>query len=300
MFYQPPRTLGLLTGALLAAWGIGITIILGIFAFGRPFDIVTTVAYIGMAVSASVSLVFLYWCYALATLSYALDRNGLVIHWGPLSQVVPLGAIERLVPGTSVGVPRVGGVSWLGYHVGRGVIERIGEVLFYSTHQSEEQVLYVMTSERNYAISVSDPAAFAREIQVRQDLGPTATVTHHVERTLPALQGFWTDRRGMTLAAVAAGLGALVWLVVAWRYGSLPQSFELYFPPSQSSPLVELVGRSAVLELPRVASVLLGVNLALGIGLYLWDRAAAYAVFVAAAIIQVGFIVAFLLATSDL
>ncbi len=300
MFYQPPRALGLLTGAALAAWALGITLVLGIFAFGRPFDIITTVAYIGMAVSAAVAALFIYWCYALATLWYALDRNGLVIHWGPLSQVVPLGAIERLVPGTSVGVPRVGGVSWLGYHVGRGAIERIGEVLFYSTHQSEEQVLYVMTSERNYAISVPDPAAFAREIQVRQDLGPTAEVTHHVERTLPALQGFWTDRRGMALALLAACMGAAVWLVVAWRYGTLPQSFELYFPPSHSSPLVELVGRSAVLELPRMASALLGVNLVAGVVLYLWDRAAAYALFVAAALLQAGFIAAFLLATSDL
>jgi len=300
VFYQPPRALGLLTGAILFAWALGIAIILGIFAFGRPFDVMTTVAYIGMAVTASLALLFAYWCYGLATLSYALDRNGLVIQWGALSQVVPLGSIERLVPGTSVGVPRVSGVSWLGYHVGRGTIDRIGETLFYSTHQSPEQVLYVMTSERNYAISVPDPAEFAKEIQIRQDLGPTADVPHHVERTLPALQAFWSDRRGMLCALLAVVMGAVLWLVVAWRYGSLPATFELYFPPSRSTPLVELVGRAAVLELPQAAAGLLLFNIVLGIVLYAWERAAAYAVFIAAAMLQIGFLVAFLLATAEL
>lgn len=300
MFYQPPRALGLMTGVVLAAWAFGIAIVLLIFAWDRPFDLVTALTYIGAAISVGIAFLFSYWCYALATMWYALDRNGLVIHWGVLSQVVPLHAIERLVPGSSGGVPRVGGVSWMGYHVGRGSIDRIGDVLFYSTHQSPEQVLYVMTSEQNYAISVPDPAAFAREIQVRQDLGTTAQVTHHVERAAATLQGFWTDRTGIALASLAAAIGALVWLVVAWRYNSLPETFELYFPPSRSSPLVELVGREAILELPRTASMLLLGNLLLGVLLYAWDRTAAYALFFAGAALQLGFIVAFVLATIDL
>jgi hypothetical protein len=217
-----------------------------------------------------------------------------------LSQVIPLRSIERLVPGSSAGVERVGGISWLGYHVGRAHIERIGDVLFYSTHQSPDQVLYVMTDERSYAISVEDPAAFAREIQVRQDLGPTARTSHHVERTFPGLQGFWSDRTGVSIAVGALLLAAAMWLLVGWRYGGLPETFELYFPPSAATPLVELVGRSAVLELPRVASFLLVVNLGLGVLLYAWERVAAYAMFLAGGALQVGFIVAFLLATSDL
>lgn len=300
MFYQPPRALGLITGAVLAAWAFGIAFVLLVFAWDRPFDLITAVAYIGTALSFAVALLFAYWCYSLATMWYALDRNGLVIHWGVLSQVVPLESIERLVPGSSAGVPRVAGVSWMGYHVGQAAVERIGDVLFYSTHQSPEQVLYVMTTEQNYAISVQDPADFAREIQLRQDLGATADVQHHVERSAATFQGFWTDTTGMTLALLAAMLGALVWIVVAARYNTLPETFELYFPPSHSSPLVELVGREAVLELPRTASLLLLANLSLGILLYAWDRTAGYALFLTGAAIQAGFIAAFVLATSDL
>lgn len=300
MFYQPPRALGLLTGSILAAWALGIAVVLMTFAWGRDFDMYTAASYLAAAIAVAIAGLFAYWTYALSTLWYALDRNGLVIHWGLLSQVIPLGAIERLVPGTSVGVDRVGGISWLGYHVGRAHIERIGEVLFYSTHQAPDQVLYVMTSERSYAISVEDPAAFAREIQVRQDLGATSETTHHVEREMPGIQGFWADRTGILLALGAIALGALVWLIVGWRYGSLPETFELYFPPSSASPLVELVGRSAILEIPRTASLLLAVNMLLGVLLYTWERAAAYALFLAAGVLQVGFIAVFILATLEL
>ena len=46
MFYQPPRALGLLMGVVLAAWAFGIAIVLLTFGWGRPFDLVTAIAYI--------------------------------------------------------------------------------------------------------------------------------------------------------------------------------------------------------------------------------------------------------------
>ncbi len=299
MYYQPPRALGLLVGGLLTAWALGILALLAIFAAGRDFDLVTAVTYVMIGGAAVLAAMFGYWTASLATLSYAVDRNGLVIHWGATRQVIPLGAIERLVPGTAVGVPRVRGVTWLGYHVGSASIQRIGEVLFYSTHQTPEQVLYVMTTERNYAISVPDPADFAREIQLRQDLGPTARVTHHVERSAPGLQGFLHDRRGIMLAAIAAGLAVLSWIAIGLRYGTLPETFELRFPPGNQSPLIDLVHRSDLLEIAQAASIVLVVNVITGALLYAWNRWAAYVLFVAAAVLQAGFLLAFFLVTRN-
>lgn len=287
-------------GAVLVAWAFGIAILLAIYALSRPLEPATVAAYAGAAVSAALGALFLYWTYALATLGYAVDRNGLVIYWGPVRQVIPLSAIERLVPGTSIGVPRVRGVSWLGYHVGRARIERIGQVLFYSTHQSADQVLYVMTPERNYAISVTDPAAFAREIQVRQDLGPTASVTHHVERVAPSFEGFWIDRASAAFATVAVAAGVALWAVFAWRYQLLPDgALDIRFPPNQAVGLAE-VTKSAFFEIPRAAMVLLAVNLAAGVLLHLWDRAVANVAFAAGALTQAGMLAAFLVATRGL
>jgi hypothetical protein len=297
--YHPPRALGLLAGSVLTLWAAGIGVLLLNHGITSDLGVTALVTYAAAMAAALLAMVFGYWTYGLATLSYELDRNGLVINWIGTRQIVPLGAIERLVPGTSVGVPRVRGVSWLGYHVGRATIERIGEVLFYSTHQAPEHVLYVMTAERNYAISVDDPASFARDIQVRQDLGPTAEVTHHVERRGISAVGFLIDRTAIGLALLALAAGGAVWLLISVRYPSLPATLELSIPPVSDNPLVEVTTKDALLELPRVASLLLVINLVGGIALHLWDRLASYVLLIAATAIQLGFIVAIQLLLRD-
>ncbi|MSQ41514.1 MAG: hypothetical protein EXR65_00520 [Dehalococcoidia bacterium] len=296
MYYQPPRGLGLLVGSVITLWAAAVALTLfnnGLTAdVGIGWFLSYAVALAGVALTA----LFAYWTYALSTLSYAVDRNGLVIAWGPTRHVIPLGAIERLVPGTSVGVPHVRGVSWWGHHVGRAHIERIGDVLFYSAHESPEQVLYVMTTERNYAISVENPADFARAIQVRQDLGPTTLVTHHVDRSGTAAQGFWSDRLALALCVLAIAASATVWVQVALRLASLPEMLDLHFPPAGPRAIVSVVARDALLELPRTASLILGINLVVGAALHLWDRVTGYVVLIAAVLIQAAFYAAVALA----
>ncbi len=294
MHYQPPRALGLLVGILLTLWSGAVAVLLANAGVEADAGWQVFVTFLGATIAGTLALVFAYWTYSLATLSYLLDRNGLVITWGPTKQVVPLRAIRRLVPASSVGVPRVKGVSWWGHHVGQGNINQIGTVLFYSTHQATEQVLYVMTSERNYAISVEDPEAFAREVVVRQELGPTAEVSHHVERTGASLESFWADPRARWLAAAAVVGLAFVWGQVALRYGSLPETLALHFPTND--PVVAPGGREAILELPRTATILLGVNLVLGVILHAWDRMAGYVLFAAAVAVQIGIFAAIAIA----
>lgn len=290
MHYQPPRALGLLVGILLALWSASVAVLLANGGVAADNGVEVFVTFLGATVAGALAVIFAFWTYSLATLSYLLDRNGLVITWGPMKQVVPLQAIRRLVPASSVGVPRIRGVSWWGHHVGQGKIDQIGTVLFYSTHQATEQVLYVLTSERNYAISVEDPEAFAREVLLRQELGPTAEVAHHVERSGASIESFWADPRARWLAAAALTGLALVWGQVALRYGSLPEALSLHIPPND--PVVAPGGREAILQLPRTATLLLAVNLVLGVILHAWDRMAGYVLFAAAVAIQIGIFVA--------
>jgi len=299
MNYQPPRALGLLVGAALTLWALSIAALLVNFAVASDFEISAVLAVTGAVAAAALGSLFGYWTYALATMSYALDRNGLVIHWGVTRQVVPLGDIERLVPGTSVGLPSVKGVSWLGYHIGRASIDRIGDVLFYTTHQNAEQVLYVMTSERNYAISVEDPAGFARQVQIRQDLGPTARVSHHAQRLGSAAQAFWYDPIGRILVAAALLATFVMWALVSLRYPDLPAALELHFPASEDTGLVDVRTKDSILQLPRIATLILGINLLIGFALHAWERVAGYVLFLAAGAIQLGFAAAIAIALRD-
>ena len=286
MNYQPPRALGLLVGTTFTLWALSIAALLINFATASDFEFSAVLAITGAVAAAALASLFGYWTYALATMNYALDRNGLVINWGVTRQVVPLGDIERLVPGTSVGIPSVKGVSWLSYHIGRATIERIGDVLFYTTHQNAEQVLYVMTSERNYAISVEDPAGFARQVQIRQDLGPTARVTHHAQRFGSAAQAFWYDPIGRVLVAAALFATFLMWALVSLHYPDLPAALELHFPAAEDTGLVDVRTKDSILQLPQIATLILGINLVVGFFLHAWERVAGYVLFLAAAAIQ--------------
>ena len=286
MTYRPPRALGLLVGSVLTLWALCVALLLLNFAVGAAFGPAGFLAWAGAAAALALAALFAYWCYALATLAYDLDRNALIVTWGLTRQVIPLGAIDRLVPGEAVEFPRVRGVSWWGCHVGRATIDRIGPVLCYSTAQTPEQLLYVMTDERNYALTFEDRAGFAQQVQRRQELGPTAELAHHVRRAGAARLGIWSDRPALALIALAVLAGALVQLQIALRYAGLPDTFEVTFPPGATPPITGLDGPPALLALPRTAAALLLGGLALGAALYPRERVAARLLFAAAAAVQ--------------
>lgn len=292
MFYQPTRALGLLVGSVLVLWTLVVTLILVRAAGDAAFGPGALAAYLAAAAAIAIACLLAFWTYALATLAYALDRNGLVITWGATRQVIPLESIERLVPATSAGVPRVRGLRWWGYHVGRAEVPQLGSVLCYSTHQSAAELLYVLTTDGAYAISVADPAAFAREIQVRQELGPIVPVARHVERTAAAALPFWHDPLARRLAGAATVVALASAVLVAVRYSGLPPTVAVQFPAWQPDPVVTVSSRETLIEIPRAALLLLVANIAGGAALLSWDRAAGYLALGAGGLVQVAMFVA--------
>jgi len=153
-----------------------------------------------------------------------------------------------------------------------------------------------VTSERNYAISVEDHADFARQVQIRQDLDPTARVTHHAQRLSSAAQAFWYDPVGRILVAAALFATFLMWVLVSLRYPDLPATLELHFPAYEDTGLVDIRTKDSILQLPRIATLILAINLALGFLLHSWERVAGYVLFLAATAIQLGFAAAIAIA----
>jgi hypothetical protein len=281
MEFRPPRTLGSLVGGGIAAWCLLAAIVLAVRGVTHDVTLGIVALYIVAAIFLCIGLLFAYWTYSLGTMRYALDRNALTIIWGDIRQSVPMAQIERLVPGRELANPHVAGVSWMGHHVGRAQVEGgVGDTLFYSTHRSPEDLLYVVTPEQSYAVSVEDEVAFAEAVQAQQRLGPLVAVPQGPERLYLAAQPFWEDRtaQGLALAALATFFAMMAY--VFQQYPGLDQNIALSFP--ELDGITRVGSRSELLKLPATGMGLLLVNLVLGFIAHSWERMVGYVLLIAA------------------
>jgi PH (Pleckstrin Homology) domain-containing protein len=280
MEFRPPRTVGTLVGCLFAGLCFAVTIALVVRGAYSDVELGIIPLYVVATVLFFVGLLFAYWTYSLGTLRYALDRNALTISWGDIRQTVPLAQIERLVPGRELPNPHIAGVSWMGHHVGRGEIEGgIGDTLFYSTHRSPADLLYVVTSSQSYAISVDNEVAFAEALQGHQRLGSLIAVAQAPDRSYLAAQPFWEDRTAQALALAAFATFFAMFAYIYQQYPGLPETIALNFP--QLDGVTRVGSKSELLKLPATGIALLLVNLALGFAAHSWERMVGYVLLVA-------------------
>ena len=277
---QPPRALGALVGAAITIWCFVLTGAL----LWRGLSLTVSLQAVGPLLGATfffaLGSLFAYWTYGCLTLRYHLDRNGLIIHWGDIRQIIPMDRIERLVPGREQPPPKVTGVSWLGHHVGRADVGELGETIFYSTHRSHEELLYVVTESHAYAISVPDEVRFAEDLQGHQKLGQVASLPQVTERTSVAAQPFWDDPLALLLALASILASAVVVGYVFHQYPGLPESIPLSFPSLGGITRVD--DKRELLTIPITGLGLLAVNLVLGFFLHAWERTVGYLLFLAA------------------
>ena len=293
--FHPRHTNGILLGGALAAWAFLFAALLVARGHSQAVSLSALDCYLVATVLFGLGCLFAYWTYARLTLRYVLDRNGLAIHWGFIRQIIPLDKIERVVAGPPGFPLRVEGLNWPGHHIGRGFVERIGETLFYSTHSSPEELLYVVTPTDAYAVSVPDGARFTAEIQARQKEGAAVALHQMPRRTLLAAQPFWQDGLAQLLAVAAVILCAATFGVVYARYAGLPESLAMSFPPLA---VTRVADKSELLTLPTTAFGLLLVNLILAFAVHAWERMAAHLLLIALVGLEAVFLVGAAIAVS--
>ncbi len=289
MLYRPPRVRGALIASILTGWAGILAGLLFVRAVTLDVSLAMFLAYVGSISCAGLAALLLYWTQAIVTLRYIVDRNALAIQFGGVRQLIPLTSIERLIPGRNVAEPQISGLNAPGLHVGRGFVERVGDTLFYSTHTKRDQLLYVVTAEKSYALTVEDPSAFAQAIQDRQGKEVVKTRQGPIRTTLSA-QGFWSDPAACALLALAVLLGLSLGGYVFWRYPGLPGSMEFAFPPLGG--VVRVAARKEILQIPFTALAILAVNIAIGLLVHRVERMAAYVLWGSAAMLQLLFCVA--------
>lgn len=281
MEFRPPRTVGTVVGGGLSAWCFIVAIALVVRGVTSDVALGVIPLYVVASIFFFMGLLFTYWTYSLGTLRYVLDRNALTITWGDIRQMVPMSQIERLVPGRELPNPHVAGVSWLGHHVGHATIEGgIGDTLFYSTHRSPTDLLYVVTPGQSYAISLEDEVAFAEAVQATQRRGSLVSVPQAPDRLYLAAQPFWEDRAAQVLGLAAFATFFAMFAFVYQQYPGLPSSIPLSFP--QLNGVTRVASKDELLKLPMTGVGLLLVNLALGFVAHSWERMVGYVLLLAA------------------
>lgn len=296
VLFKPQNTIGWLLGGAIVLTCYFLALLL--LYRGLTLEVGTRQLgpLLGAGFFLAIGSLYLYWTWGCYTLRYTVDRNALTIRWGGVRQVVPLDNIERLVPGDDADESRIEGVTWLGHHIGRGRVEAIGDVLFYSAHRTMKDVLYVQTPEQIYGISVPDHIAFAQAVQSNQIRGALFDQRQAVYRWGIAAQSFWLDANARLLTAALFASFVAVLAYVLYQYPGLPQSVALRFPALGG--IVRVADKSELLDIPRSGIGFLAVNLGLAVFLHSWERMVGYVLLLAGIAIQVMLLVAAIVAVA--
>ncbi len=242
---------------------------------------------LGLALLLSIPLLLLlaYHTLSCLTLRYRLDRNGVTVRWFGVEQVIPIGDIQRIVPGRELGnvVVRRRGLRWPGHERGLGLVPGIGRTRFLATRPLREQLLLV-TPRRAYAISPRDAEGFLRAYEARRELGPNRLLEGGARYADWLTWRLWCDQTAQALlgAALIVNLGLFAYLCA--RFAGLDLQLALHF---NSLGQVDRIGpRMELFALPIIGLIVLAVNLVLGLALYRRERAGSYLLWGAAAAVQ--------------
>jgi hypothetical protein len=281
-------------GIVIAASIGGVGVFLGLALVERwAFGGVTLSAFLSGVAGIALLVLgaqFLYWGYALYNLRYSVDDTALSIIWGLTSVRIPVQDINRIVLAQRYGEPRLRGLSWPGCHIGRGRVARIGEVLYFSAHQTAKDLVYVSTPDATFGLSPADPRGFARAIQQAQETETVIeTGTAASYRTVPEFAVF-ADHLALLLGGIAMLGFVLAAGYIYYRYQAIPSVFTLNFPPLTGT---QRIGpRSELLQLPFTALVWL----LLGYAIAIWSRprmrTVCYAVLAGTAFVECLYLVA--------
>lgn len=291
---RPARSLGTAVGVVLCGVALALSIALLARGLGWPTSWPAFAAYVGAGVLIAVAAAFAFWTWACITMRYIVGPSGVTIRWGSIRHQIPITRIEGITAGRAEQNPRVSGIGWAGYHVGRGRAGNFESVLFFSTHRSPQDIIYVSTAETAYAISPRDPERFASEIQrfYQAAVGNGEVVDGEptVVRGLVAAHPIWSDRRAQALAALGVLLNLVLWGYVFANYPELSNQITIEFPPI--GDITTLHSRDEIFTIPATATAILALNLVASLLFQPRERAATYLLLTGSVFFQVGFLVA--------
>ncbi len=258
--------LGLL---ILALGGIVVAVVgLVLRLSGSPEQWRIDIGAFGLLLLLIVSLLVAIWAahrwLAALTLTYAIDRNGLYIHWAGNRAIIPIDRIVTIDLGSGPVFLPLGLFQQVGTYWGRAFA---GETpLYLYATQPPRECLIIYTTDAAYAVSPEDPEAFVQDLEQRRSLGATQPMQPSLEYSRAFHYAFWRDGTVLALIVAAVMINLLALGLIAVAYPSLAPFVEMRF--DATGELAELRPRHQTLFLPLAAFGLSLLNMAAGLALY--------------------------------
>lgn len=290
---RPPRVTGTAVGAGAAGLAFLLAIALTVKATTWPVSVTLFLGIVGITLLLVVAMFFAFWAWSCYSLRYLIDSKGIAIAWGTVRHYIPVDQIDELKYGHVDMKARVRGLAWPGHQVGHGDADAVGPVIFFSTHRSPEELVYVKTQERTYGLSPADPVRFIAEAQRIRE-APRSVEAPAVQWNVVGMHPIWSDRWAQGLAIAAIVINLALWGFIFAVYPELDHQITIEFPPL--GDITTLESRSEILQIPATATVFLAINLLSGLVFQWRERAATYLLSGGAVLFQVAFWIAAIVA----
>lgn len=263
--FQKGWRVGLLLSVLLLGAAVGLLI----GAFAVPLSALTYLLSLAGCVALAGAVYVGYWLAHSVRAEYGLDRNGLLIHWGGYTELIPLPAITAVE--TETPLTRVRGVRWPGLYFGWARDAQGRPVRCFTT--GLQNALVLRTATHAYALTPQDRAGFLEGLQQRLEMGPTQELV--AQRSHPRFLDwrFWHDPLavGLFLAGAFLSLALSGWVFITFPL--LPATLTLRAATETAAALTQ--ASVQLFRLPAVGAVVWTLHALLGVLLYRRERTAA-------------------------
>jgi hypothetical protein len=245
------------------------------WATQQPVSLAMFLGLLAAVVGVILTLLFAVWTYGYYTLHYQLGADALSIDWLFVHERLPYRTIDAVYAGERlVDVPRVQGVTWPGYYVGRLRARNLGVLRVFASSLAQGELTLVLTELGGFALS-PDPA-FRTALVERLEQARRAPSGASPEAIVPRRRQLGRALADPWLLACALGSLALLLAMLGYvmdRYESLPELLALRLDAAGDPAYVR--PRFELFHLPGVGATVLLVNVLLGIWMYQWEPVAA-------------------------
>jgi hypothetical protein len=284
MVFQPLPCKTRWEGLIVTSWIVLIDVLLLTWMVRRPVDWLSFVLLVVVVASIPPFLHLSYRTWGAFNLEYWVDRDAMTIRWGGQWQIIPMGAIQRIVRVPVDDLAQATLLDWPAPFVRPGKALGVQQLFLYATRPLPECIL-LDTGATVFALSPARPEAFLAAVQSHYRLGPAHVVPLEKVQPLPWHGGKGLDSIGLGLL-VAGLLGVLLLFgVLMVPYPGLPDLMAFHYNAEGIPDVIREKG--ALFLLPTIGLTAYLLNALWGLWmLYRDQRAGAYMLWSGTLIVQ--------------